>query len=254
MTHEFEVREEIELEATPEQVWEAISTGAGVDSWFLGHNEYEPRVGGTVRMSLPEFTGESTITSWEPGKRLVYESAKSPDGTYMAFENIIVGREDGTTVLRFVHSGILGDDWEAEYDALRVGDRMYLEKLAQYLRFFAPKTAKYNLFMPGPKVAGDGRVWSAFKRALGLARGANAGDPVRLTVDGLPVAEGVVSFVRFPIFLCARTGDGLYMLVQGYDHSVLVEHHGFSARPDRKQAERAWQAWLQREFGSSSPG
>jgi uncharacterized protein YndB with AHSA1/START domain len=35
---EFEVREAIELEATPQQVWEAIATGPGLDSWFMGSN------------------------------------------------------------------------------------------------------------------------------------------------------------------------------------------------------------------------
>jgi uncharacterized protein YndB with AHSA1/START domain len=34
--HEFEIREEIALDATPEQVWEAIASGPGMDSWFMG--------------------------------------------------------------------------------------------------------------------------------------------------------------------------------------------------------------------------
>ncbi|WP_143737006.1 SRPBCC domain-containing protein [Microbispora sp. GKU 823] len=42
MPHEFELHKEIELDATPEQVWEAIATGPGVDSWFMGRTEIEP--------------------------------------------------------------------------------------------------------------------------------------------------------------------------------------------------------------------
>ena len=35
-------------------------------------------------------------------------------------------------MLRLVNSGFLaGDDWEAEYDALRKGDPMYLRSLAR---------------------------------------------------------------------------------------------------------------------------
>ena len=30
----------------------------------------------------------------------------------MAFEYLIEGRDGGSTVLRLVHSGMLGDDWE----------------------------------------------------------------------------------------------------------------------------------------------
>jgi uncharacterized protein YndB with AHSA1/START domain len=45
MAHPFEIRNEIEVDATPEEVWEAIATGPGVDSWFMGRNEVEPRQG-----------------------------------------------------------------------------------------------------------------------------------------------------------------------------------------------------------------
>ena len=31
MAHPFEVRKDIEVDATPEQVWEAIATGPGID-------------------------------------------------------------------------------------------------------------------------------------------------------------------------------------------------------------------------------
>jgi uncharacterized protein YndB with AHSA1/START domain len=49
MTHEFKLEHEVELEATPDQVWEAIATGPGVDSWFMGRTEFEPRVNGKGR-------------------------------------------------------------------------------------------------------------------------------------------------------------------------------------------------------------
>src|SRR5256885_13042775 len=148
MAHEFELHEEIALDATPEQVWEAITTGPGVDSWFMGRTEIEQGLGGAVRMSLLGGTQEATVTGWEPGKRFAYQGEPGPDGAFMAFEFLIEGRGQGTTVLRFVHSGMLGDDWEAEYDALSKGDQMYLEKLAGYLRHFRGRTSSHNLFLP----------------------------------------------------------------------------------------------------------
>ena len=54
----------------------------------------------------------------------------------MAFEWLVQGRDDGTCVLRLVQSGVLGDDWETEYDALGKGWDMYLHQLAQYLGHF----------------------------------------------------------------------------------------------------------------------
>jgi uncharacterized protein YndB with AHSA1/START domain len=50
MTHPFEIELHTELPATSEQVWEAIATGPGIDSWFMGRNEVEPLEGGRVTM------------------------------------------------------------------------------------------------------------------------------------------------------------------------------------------------------------
>ena len=45
MAHRFEITQDLEVGATPEQVWEAIATGRGMDSWFMGQSEVEPREG-----------------------------------------------------------------------------------------------------------------------------------------------------------------------------------------------------------------
>ena len=57
MAHPFELTHEIEVDASPEEVWEAIATGPGVDAWFMGRNEIEPRDGGATRMVLPGVHG-----------------------------------------------------------------------------------------------------------------------------------------------------------------------------------------------------
>jgi uncharacterized protein YndB with AHSA1/START domain len=46
MGHPFELEQQAVVDATPEQVWEAIATGPGLESWFLGRNEIEPYEGG----------------------------------------------------------------------------------------------------------------------------------------------------------------------------------------------------------------
>src|SRR5829696_4614578 len=180
MAHEFELRKEITLEATPEEVWEAIATGAGIDGWFMGRNQVEPREGGRTAMTIGGHTEEATVTAWEPPRRFAYRTG-SPDGPgFMAFEWLVEGRGDGTCVLRLVQSGVLGDDWETEYDGL---------------------------------------------------------DPV----------EGVVDYAS-PDILGVRGDDGLYRFVCGFDGSVGVGHHLYADDVDDKEAEAAWQAWLDRLF------
>ena len=38
MTHPFEVRDDTTVDATPDEVWEAIASGPGVDSWLYGEH------------------------------------------------------------------------------------------------------------------------------------------------------------------------------------------------------------------------
>src|SRR5690242_2723268 len=50
MSETVDLRKEIELDATPYQVWAAVATGPGNGSWFFPM-EIEPRLGGAVRIT-----------------------------------------------------------------------------------------------------------------------------------------------------------------------------------------------------------
>ena len=129
MTHEFEVREEITVDATQDQVWAAIASGPGVDSWFMGRTEIDS-ASKTSTFSMFGEVASASITAWEPGHRYATQEDRKPDGTFTAFEWLIESRDGGGAVVRVVHSGLLGEDWEAEYNALSVGDHAYITKLA----------------------------------------------------------------------------------------------------------------------------
>lgn len=245
--HEFEIREEITLAATPEQVWDAIATGPGVDSWFMGHSEIEPGKGGTNRLEILGRTQESTITAWEPGRRLAFHGDDPDDGTFAAFEFLIEGRDGGSSVLRCVHNGTLVDDWEAQYDGIKLGDPMHLRKLAAYLAHFPGRTSKFNLFLIGPAVADDAKVWSTFADALSVGD-ITEGARVRLDVPGLPDITGTVDFLSAPHFVGVHTSNGILMLLKGYMHTLGVAYHGFSDDEDEKEIETAYQSWLDAAF------
>ncbi|GAA0966794.1 SRPBCC domain-containing protein [Acrocarpospora macrocephala] len=244
MPREFEVREEIALDATPEQVWAAIATGPGVDSWFMGRNEIEPREGGAGRQTVLGVTGESTVTAWEPGVRFATRTHASPEGTFMAFEYLLESRDGGSTLLRLVHSGFLEEDWESEYEALRVGDGMYLRKLAAYLRCFPGRTSVYDLFLAGSSVTTREDAWARFAAAFGLAGWpVTPGRPMVLSVPGLPAETGTVLFASYG-FLGAVTASSLYTLVHGHHGLMVAQQHCFTGEPARERAQAAWQAWL----------
>jgi uncharacterized protein YndB with AHSA1/START domain len=241
MTHAFEVRNEFTVDATPDQVWEAITSGAAVDSWLMGRSEIDS-ASKTTTFSMFGQVSRGRITAWEPGHRYAMQADKNPDGTFAAFEWLIESRDGGGAVVRVVHSGLLGEDWEAEYNGLSVGDHAYMMKLVAYLEHFAPRTAKNSLFLPGP-VAKDS--WAAMTAAVGAGADAADGQPARLSVPGIEPVDGSVEFVVSPSFVGMRTTDAMYMLIHGYNDMVFATAHYFDDRDPSTETE-AWQNWLDR--------
>jgi uncharacterized protein YndB with AHSA1/START domain len=245
MGREFELRREVELPATPEQVWEAVATGPGLASWFMGPYEIDPGAGGTVRLAVEGYEETSAITAWDPPHRYTAEGEKGADGSFHAFEYIVEGRGEGTTVFRFVHSGFIGGDWGDEYVAQTGrGWDMYLHNLREYLTHFPGRTAAY-VMAQGPAAPDAATAWERVRTALGAPPSARAGDRVRLTPEGLPAIDGVVDYAveGFDTFLAVRTGDGLYRFMGG-GPAVAVGHHVFAPGTDAARESAAWGRWL----------
>ena len=243
MGREFEIPNEIALAATPEQIWEAIATGPGIDSWFMGRNQVEPGEGGTVRTAFGAYTPELTVTVWEPLKRFVYRSDEAEDGRFIAYEFHIERRGAGSTVLRMVTSGFLpGDDWEAEYDAMIRGMELFFSTLAQYLTYFTGRTAT-PITAFGPPVTDWERAWAVLDGELGLTGTVVTGDQVRFAPTGLAPIEGVVYFVNAHT-LGLRTSDALYRFLRGFNGPMIAGHHIFSPNVDQTKTEQAWESWL----------
>ncbi|GII81442.1 hypothetical protein Sru01_64240 [Sphaerisporangium rufum] len=246
MAHEFDLRKQITLEATPEQVWEAIATGPGQDAWFMGRNEVEPRPGGVTRQHVGGHAEEGVVTAWEPPRRFAFRGGA--DGAFMACEFIVEGRERGSTVLRMVQSGVLGDDWDTEYDALNRGWDLYLHTLEQYLTHFTGRRAAV-IFGARPAEEGGVPVWPVLERGLGITGPLSPGDRVRLTPEGLDPIDGVVDYAR-PDFLGVRTEDALYRFIRGMHDTLVIGHHVFdhAGRADPAELEQAWNDWLAKIF------
>jgi uncharacterized protein YndB with AHSA1/START domain len=244
MGHQFEDRHEAEVDATPDEVWAAIASGPGIDSWFMGRNEVQPGADGTVRTVFGDYAPEHTITTWEPGTRLAYGSGPDDDGRSIAYEFLVEGRDQGTTTVRMVVSGFLpGDDWDHEYEAMTAGTELFWRTLVTYLDGFAGGyAAPITAF--GPVVADWDAAWASIHRELGLSAPVEVGDRVRSTPDDLPPIVGTVYAVNAQT-LGVRTEDAVYRFLRGYQGPMIACHHLF-ADVDRPAVEDAWRAWLHR--------
>ncbi|MGW5361513.1 SRPBCC family protein [Actinopolymorpha pittospori] len=239
MTHPFELRNDFTADATPEEVWAAIASGPGIDSWLMGRTEVDG-ASKTTTFSMFGQVSTGSITAWEPGHRYAMQEDKKPDGTFTASEWLIESHDGGGAVVRVVHSGLLGEDWEAEYNSLSVGTGAYLKKLVVYLKHFAPRTAKASLFLPGP-ITKD--PWAAMTAAVGVSADTADGQPARLSVPGIEPVDGTVEFTGSPSFVGMRTDDAMYMLMHGHDDMVFANAHYFDDRDWSAETE-AWQNWL----------
>lgn len=239
MSHSFQIAKELEFDASPEQVWDAIATGPGIDAWFMGHSEVEPKEGGDVTFSLGDFTTVGTVTAWEPRRRFAYRSEEGPDGAFMAFDYLVEGRDGGTTVLRMVQSGVLDDNWEAEYDALEKGWNLYLHTIGEYIAHFDGQPVQ-TVDAHGAKADDEDKAWELLKSGLGVSTTPSLGDTIHLPIAD---ADGVVDYVEEKAIIGVRTSDGLYRF-SGRFGGMSLGHHIFTDEFDKAAAAQAWQSWL----------
>ena len=223
MAREFEIRRELELAGTPEDVWHAVATEEGNAAWLF-----------------PGLTGRDQASVWEPPRRLVLRM-EGPDGWFNQIEDVIEARDGSTTVLRYVHSGIFEEDWENQYDAAGQHTDFYLHTLGQYLRHFNGRAATY-IGGESPDGIPAGSGFAGVKQALGVGDGASVGDRVRFGPDGL---EGELNYVH-PHFLGIRTADGLYCFFgrDAWGMQTGMTAHLFAEGVDKEATERAWSEWM----------
>jgi len=236
----------VELDASPEQVWEAIATGPGISSWFVPH-QVEEGPGGAMSA---QFGGGADVTGrvrvWEPGRRIVFGADETPpEGTPdYAFEFLVEGRAGGGTVLRFVQSGFLDEGWENEYSSLDTGWDLFFGNLRSYFAHFAGQPV-HNVVTVTYAAGSAADLWPVLHRELGLAGPPALGETVTLRPDGPPPVTGVVD-VATKAFLGLRSATGLHRIgAEGDAGCGISAYHYFYGDPvDTEALTAAWQKWL----------
>jgi uncharacterized protein YndB with AHSA1/START domain len=238
MSRPFEITREVDLTAAPDDVWTAITADTAAWQFPTG---MEIPAGAAPPEGAP-------VTTWDPPRRLVIRM-ESPDGTFNALDYTIEARHGGTAHLRYVHSGILADEWEDQYDAIAGHTDFYLHTLGQYLEHFNGRHATYvgqpSAGIEGPKTAGAPDAMDTLRAALGLGGGAAVGDAVHASLGGAGTLDGVIDYLT-PEFIGVRTPDSLYRFF-GRNHfgSVVgMSVHVFRDDVDAAVAEAALKAWL----------
>jgi uncharacterized protein YndB with AHSA1/START domain len=244
MSREFEITREVDLPAAPDDVWTAIT--ADTAAWQFPTGLEIP-----AGAAPPE---GSPVTTWDPPHRLVVRM-ESPDGTFNALDYTIEARAGGTAHLRYVHSGILADEWEDQYDAIGGHTDFYLHTLGEYLAHFNGRPVTYvgqpSAGIDGPATAGGPDAMDTLRAALGLSANASPGDAVHASLGEAGTLDGVVDYAT-PEFLGVRSDDGLYRFFgrNHYGGVVGMSAHLFVDGVDAAAREAQLKTWLDEVYAA----
>jgi uncharacterized protein YndB with AHSA1/START domain len=124
---------QVNVKATPEQIYEAVSTAKGLASFWTSESQAEPRVGSIATFGFGGPTQRMRIDELKPGKHVKWTAlADFPnwDGTTVSWE--ISPAEHGETSVLFRHA-----DWPVSVSQDDLGSINYVwgqvvERLKEY--------------------------------------------------------------------------------------------------------------------------
>lgn len=182
----------VDLEATPDDVWTAISEGEWLSRWFSPIASAEPKEGGLVTVAWDagsEWT--SRIATWRPGAHLRLED-RVPEGASASALDYYLQPRNGGTRLRLVNSGLSGGPEADDFlHMMENGWRFFLWNLKHVLERHpgVPRT----MIRARPWVRGTREeVWRRLFAPGGLGEApSRAGERFRFPMDGGEALEGV---------------------------------------------------------------
>jgi uncharacterized protein YndB with AHSA1/START domain len=199
-TRTFET--EIQLQADPEAVWEALTSPTELARWFPLGAKVDPRKGGVLHLSWGDaFSGTCRIQEWDPPRHLRTSWMEQPAAdapgtgarqeggsaalirddreaaTRVAVDYFIEG-DKGRTVLRLAHSGFsTSPKWDGEYDGVSRGWTYELRSLRHYLvrHRGTPRHVAWSRRDIGIDA---GEAWSRLMSSQGIVREGTLDNPV----------------------------------------------------------------------------
>lgn len=128
-------RQEMEVRAPVERVWEAWADPAKISGWFMDRAIGPVEEGGTYTWCWDRYGVEvsADVLRVEPGRRLLLEAVWGP-GKPTSIEVTLEDDGSGRTRVRTVQSGFgEGADWDHEYEGTHSGWRKALGMLKHYV-------------------------------------------------------------------------------------------------------------------------
>jgi hypothetical protein len=200
-----------------------------------------------------EMTVEGRVHAWEPPHRFAYGEGEQP-GSGMAFEFLVEARDGGSCVVRLINGGFLeGEEWDAQYDGMAEGWKLFLTNLQLHLELFPGRSAT-SVLPSGLASGGPAAAWAALTTALGVPAEPSVGDRVE-SGPGAPALAGTVRSVTptmVSLVLDAPAPGTGFLAVEGAGEQVSVSVwlylYGDEGVAAAERDEPAWHGWLADRF------
>lgn len=257
------VQAEVEVPGTPEEVWQAISTGPGISAWFVP-SAVEERAGGRVTCSFgPGMDSESTITEWQPPHRFSADSRDNmgPGDPTIATEWIVEAQAGGTCIVRVVHSWFTEkDDWDGQFIGHAYGWLSFFRTLKLYLDQFSGQPSAPAQVM-GVSQEPKEPAWASLMSQLGID-GPEVGSRVESS-GSAPALAGKVAWAGQPawpeelLIALDKPGHGIaHFVAHPMDQTYLTLRfyfYGDNATEIANQTQTEWQSWIDERFAFAMP-
>ncbi|WP_422935357.1 SRPBCC domain-containing protein [Sinomonas sp. P47F7] len=231
MNHEFEIVQDVVIQATPEQIWKAVTEDT--PAWMF---------------PTAQWPAVRTVDEYPTH---IVSRMEGPDGWYNQLEHVLTPGPDGTH-LHYVHSGVMTDDWEQQYDGAAKHTVFYLHTLGEYLTRFDGRAVAFS-DVRGPDASEAADAFAKFVAYLGLSD-AVIGEVRELELPVIGKVSATMDF-RNENFLGLRTPDALIRVFgrNAFGDRVGLTVHDFSldTATDAEREVRgeqntaAWTAWLE---------
>jgi len=106
-----DIRHNVAIKATPEKIYEAITSQEGLSGWWAKQATAKPEIDFVNVFTFGSFRNEMKVTVLRPNEKVEWQCINSIEewiGTKISFD---LEAKDGRTLLRFAHSG-----WQAVTD------------------------------------------------------------------------------------------------------------------------------------------
>ena len=255
------VQVEVEVPGTPEQVWRAIATAAGISSWFVPTTSENDANGVPITITSnfgPGMESVATVTDWSPPHSFSAETKDlGPDAPVVATQWFVEARDGGVCVVRVVHSLFAStDDWDSQLEGWESGWPDFFRLLRLYLAHFGGEPCSaFQLtgFAPAPRDA----AWRSLLEGLGLGT-VTTGQRIQSSgaapdLSGAVERAGEEAYQEEMLLRLDAPAPGIaHMFAMDMGEQVLLSirlHlYGSTAAGVVVREEPAWQAWLGERF------